>query len=147
VPDLEDSRSPAARSIDPCTALIGQKAQGCWIGYGSTLFLEFGESQPPEEHRHHPNGEWSLWCDGLVIWRIEQGDHVLGGSEDDRAIREIAIQTINGRTLVSARIAAATGDALLEFSESVLLKTFAITSEEDTRWACVHRTEHGDEKQ
>jgi hypothetical protein len=142
VPDLEDSKSPVERSIDPCTALIGQKAQGCWIGYGSTLFLEFGEPQPVEELQHHANGEWSLRCDQIIVWRIEQGDSVLAGSEDDRETMESAIQKMNGRTLVSAEISLLTGDALLEFSDDLLLKTFAEVSDE-IHWACKHRTGDG----
>ena len=76
---------------DPFALLIGQIAQGCWLGHGSVLFLEFGELCHREEGGKHPRGEWTLSSD-LILWRIEQRDRVLGGSEDDRFTMEAAIE-------------------------------------------------------
>lgn len=121
----------------PFAPVIGRKAQGCWLGYGSVLFLEFGEPQPPNGQKH-PSGEWSLWCD-QVLWRIEQGDRVLAGSEDERPILKSAIEEINGRILVSGEISTATGDSLLVFSDGLVLRTFINTTEEDARWHLLHR--------
>jgi hypothetical protein len=127
----------------PFAPLIGQKAQGCWLGYGSVLFLEFGEPQPLQDGQRHPQGEWSLSCD-KILWRIEQGDHVLAGSEDDRPVMESAIEQINGRILVSGEISQSTGDSLLEFTDHLLVKTFVTTSEEDARWSFRHRDAYVD---
>ncbi len=122
----------------PFAPLIGQKAQGCWLGYGSVLFLEFGEPQPITDGRQrHPSGESTLWCD-KILWRIEQGDRVLAGSEDDRSVMDSAIGQLNGRILVSGQISQSTGDSLLEFTDHLLLKTFVPTSEEDARWSFRH---------
>jgi hypothetical protein len=41
-------------------SLIGQTAQGCWLGYGNCLFLEFGQSHPPGPRETHPRGEWEM---------------------------------------------------------------------------------------
>ncbi len=78
-----------------------------------------------------------MWCD-QIYWRIEQGDHVLAGSEDDRPVMESAIDQINGRVLLSGQIAQLTGDSLLEFTDNLVLKTFVPTSEEDARWYLKH---------
>lgn len=67
--------------------LIGQTANGCWLGYGSVVFLEFGCLQPPGPGENHPRGEWGLWCE-QIEWRIELGDSIIAGSEDDRATME-----------------------------------------------------------
>jgi hypothetical protein len=113
--------------------LIGRAAQGCWLGYGSKLFLEFGQPQPPKDRQVHPWGEWGLSCD-WVEWRIEQGERVLAGSEDDRADMEMGIRQIDGKTLVSGEISQTAGDSVLTFSDDLVLRTFVVASEEDARW-------------
>jgi hypothetical protein len=134
MPEDETAAIQDDSTSSPFGPLIGQKAQGCRLGYGCILFLEFGEPQPITDNRSiHPSGEWTLWCD-KVLWRIEQGDRVLAGSEDDRPVMESAIEQMNGRVLVSGRISQSTGDSLLEFTDHLVLKTFVPTSEEDARW-------------
>jgi len=118
--------------LNAFAAVVGQKAQGCWLGYGSVLFLEFGELHPLE-HQTHPRGEWSL-SSARILWRIEQDDSVLGGSEDDRPTMEAAIEYINGNTLVAGELLEASGDSVLTFSGRVVLKTFVLSSAEDSRW-------------
>ena len=115
------------------TPLIGQTAQGCWLGYGSVLFLEFGQSQPLRDGRTHPCGEWGLRRD-QIEWRIEQRDHIVAGSEDDRATMESGIRQIDGKTLVSGEILQPSGDSVLTFLDGLVLRTFVISSEEDSRW-------------
>jgi hypothetical protein len=119
--------------LGPFAPLIGQKAQGCWLGYASALFLEFGEPQPLRDREKHPQGEWGLWSD-VILWRIEQGDRILAGSDDSESIMESALGQINGRTLVSGQISESTGDSLLEFADHLIIRTFVPTTEEDARW-------------
>src|ERR1700693_1262644 len=113
--------------------LVGQTAQGCWLGYGSVLFLEFGQLQPLRDGRTHPSGEWGLSSD-QVEWRIELRDEVIAGSEDDRDTMEKGIERINGRTFVSGELVQPSGDSVLTFSDDLVLRAFVITSEEDARW-------------
>lgn len=122
----------------PFAPVIGQKAQGCRLGYGSVLFLEFGEPQPLDARQNHPSGEWSLWCD-QILWRLEQRDRVLAGSEDNRYIMKRAVEEINGRILVSGEISKTTGDSLLVFSDDLVLRTFVNTTEADARWCLSYR--------
>ena len=133
----ENQQAESQRKSGPFASLIGRKAQGCWLGYGSVLFLEFGEPQPLKDLDRHPFGEWSLWGDH-ILWRIEQEDRVLAGSEDDRSVMERAIEQINDRVLVSGEISQSTGDSQLEFADHIVLKTFVLTSEEDARWQLRH---------
>jgi hypothetical protein len=133
-----NAQSEMYSQLEPFAPLIGQKAQGCWLGYGSVLFLEFGEPQRLDERGAHPSGESTLWCD-RIFWRIEQGDRVLAGSEDDRPLMENAIQQINGRILLSGQISQSTGDSMLEFTDHLVLKTFVTTSQEDARWHFRHK--------
>jgi hypothetical protein len=116
------------------TPLAGQTAQGCWLGYGSTLFLEFGPPRPLRERETHPRGEFGLWCEHIE-WRIEQRDRILAGSEDDRATMESGIKQIDGKTFVSGEVFQPSGDSILMFSDDLALRTFVISSEEDVRWS------------
>jgi hypothetical protein len=132
MPDNEKTESPDRSHSGPFAVLIAKEAKGCWIGYGSVLFLEFGELQLDEKLGRQA-GEFTLWCD-RILWRIEQGDRVLAGCEDDGGVMENAIEQINGRTLVSGQISQSTGDSLIEFTDHIVLRTFVPTSEEDARW-------------
>ncbi len=97
------------------------------------LFLEFGERTRPDDLKQHRSGEWSLWSD-QILWRIEQIDRVLAGSEDGREKMEAAVRQIDGRVLVSGEIDPDSGDSVLTFSQDLLLRTFVLTTEEDPRW-------------
>jgi hypothetical protein len=119
-------------NFDPFAPLVGQTAQGCWLGYGNSLFLEFGPLQPLDEGANHPRGRWGLWCD-TMIWRLEQRDQVHAGLEDDRETAEKAVKQIDGATFVSGRLSPF-GDSMLIFSDDLVLKTFRVTTEEDARW-------------
>lgn len=128
--DILDGKQSAP---DPLRVLLGQTASGCWLGYGAVLFLEFGELRFVDHRRKHPSGEWSLWCD-QILWRMEQGQRVLAGSEDDPQTMEAAIAHLNGRTLISVAVDPAMGDSTFLFTDELVLRTFVVTSEEDARW-------------
>src|SRR5260370_24532816 len=71
--------------------LVGQVANGCWLGVGSVFFLQFGALRPPERPGHHPRGELALFADE-ISWRLEQGEQVLAGSADDKLTMNSAIE-------------------------------------------------------
>jgi len=117
---------------DPFAPLIGQTANGCWLGYGNMLFLEFGRPQPLRDGQTHSSGEWGLWSDHIE-WRIEQRGHIVAGSEDDWVTMEDSVREIDGKTLLSGKILL-TGDSILAFTNDLIVRTFVITSEKDARW-------------
>ena len=137
VPGVKKAEHSRQIVPEPFRSLIGQRTNGCWLGYGSVLFLEFGTRTSPDDLRNHPSGEWILWCD-QILWRIEPGDRVLAGSEDDRDTMEAAVRQMNGRALVSGEMDPDSGDSVLTFSENLVLRTFVLTSEEDARWNLRH---------
>ncbi|MGO9062922.1 MAG: hypothetical protein ACLQU2_37010 [Candidatus Binataceae bacterium] len=122
---------------DAFAPLVGQMANGCWLGVGSVLFLEFGALQPAENAKHHPRGELALWADS-VSWRLEQGERVIAGSCDDRATMNLAIERINGAIFVSGELLPS-GDSKLLFSGGLTLRTFVDATEEDARWVLRNR--------
>lgn len=128
--DIVEERLPVPH---PFHVLLGQKANGCWLGHGSALFLEFGERSLAGDLHHDQFGEWSLWCE-QILWRIERGRSVVAGSEDDRETMEMGVAELNGQTLISAIIDPETQDSVLTFTDDLVLRTFVLTSEEDARW-------------
>jgi hypothetical protein len=127
------SAKPMIGHVNLFAPLAGQTAQGCWLGYGSVLFLEFGAPQPLRERENRPKGEFGLSCD-WIEWRIEQRGHILAGSEDDRSTMESAARQIDGKAFVSGQIVQPSGDSILAFTDDLVLRTFVISSEEDARW-------------
>jgi hypothetical protein len=64
-------------------ALIGQPVSHVWRGYGSALFIEFGNLIPATRVRRdgsvgNPSGEITLMIEWS--WRIEKPRSILGGS-------------------------------------------------------------------
>lgn len=116
--------------------LIGQKACGAWIGHGSALFLEFGEPRPLEAKQRHAKGEWTLSNDTLMVWRVERGDTVVTGSEDDRKTIEAGLAQVNGRRLLAIRFENEIGDISLSFEDDLSLRSFVNRTElsDEGRW-------------
>ena len=122
---------------DAFAPLVRQVANGCWLGVGRALFLEFGALRPAENPKHHPRGELALWADS-VSWRLEQSDRLLAGSCDDTATMNQAIEMINGAIFVSGELLPS-GDSNLYFAGGLTLRTFVDTMEEDARWVLRNR--------
>ena len=106
-------------------AVIGMVAQGCWLGYGSTLFIEFRPPQPEREFVRHPRGEFALQTPSLMLWRIEQGDQIIAGSQDDSPALDEAPKALNGKILLAAYLFDDTFDSVLIFSEGIVFRTFS----------------------
>jgi hypothetical protein len=71
--------------------LIGQRAWGAKIGWGSFVTIEFGSKHL--EH-HHYRGDWHLWlyqCD----WMLKSKTHELANSESKRGLMQTAIDNLN----------------------------------------------------
>lgn len=72
--------------------LVGQRAWGAKIGWGSFVTIEFGSKRLQDHHYH---GDWHLWlyrCD----WTLKSKTHELANSESKRALMQAAIDNING---------------------------------------------------
>jgi len=71
--------------------LIGQKAWGGKVGWGSFVTIEFG---PKHLENHHFHGEWHFWlyqCD----WELRSGDRLLADSEQKKRIMQLAVDNVN----------------------------------------------------
>lgn len=76
--------------------LIGQRAWGAKVGWGSFVTLEFGSRHL---QHHHYHGEWHLWlyqCD----WSLSSETHELANSEKKKKLMQLAIDNLNDGELV-----------------------------------------------
>jgi hypothetical protein len=113
--------------------LLGQKAWGVSLGLGSFLTLEFGEPLPTDDKHPKVHGEWHLWLYNCA-WRLEEKDEILTASEDDQDKLEIAIRRLENLTLTSVDLVFPALDAIFIFEHQVVLRLFAIHSEEYEHW-------------
>jgi len=77
--------------------LIGLRAWGAAVGYGSFVTLEFGQKRLYHRHYH---GEWHLWV-YLCEWELRSNDRLLAHSESKRKLMQLAIDNLNGAELKS----------------------------------------------
>jgi hypothetical protein len=118
--------------------IIDKAANNCWLGYGSALFLEFGQLRQEKETPRHPTGEWTLTSD-KILWRVESNGRAVGGSEDDRSTMEAAVRELQGKTLISSQSMEPSGDSILTFSDGVILRAFALLTNSNTQWELTAR--------
>jgi hypothetical protein len=119
--------------------LVGQTSQGSWIGYGSTLFLHFGELVANPKGLRNPPREW--WAEAGTVWRLERADAIVTASEDARDLMENGIHELDGLQFRSGHYISGTRDAILRFSGEVILRTFQIDVDEDHGCWGVYRHE------
>jgi hypothetical protein len=75
--------------------VVGQRAWGAKIGWGSFVTIEFG---PKRLEHHHYRGDWHLWlyqCD----WSLTSKTHEMANSESRRGVMQVAIDNLNGLEL------------------------------------------------
>src|SRR5579864_8629775 len=76
--------------------LIGQRAWGTKLGWGSFVTIEFGPRRL--QHRHY-HGDWHLWlyqCD----WTLNSETHEMANSESKKGLMQAAIDNLNDRELL-----------------------------------------------
>jgi hypothetical protein len=75
--------------------LIGQKAWGASIGWGSFATIEFGARRLVNHHYH---GDWHLWL-YMCEWQLYSRNRVLANSESTKHVMEVATDNLNGEKL------------------------------------------------
>ncbi len=75
--------------------LIGKKAWGASVGWGSFVTVEFGRKRLYHRHYH---GDWHLWlyqCE----WSLNSNGRCLAHSESKKRVMQLAIDNLNGAKL------------------------------------------------
>ena len=122
--------------------LIGMPVTHVWRGYGSTIFLEFGQLTPQTRsdgnHSPNPKGEWSVgfqWS-----WRLEGKRRIWCGScsEEDRWLH--FLRKVVGAKADEVELFGRLPELMIKFSNGLHLLSF-MTSDGDPQWSFISR--HG----
>ena len=112
--------------------LVGKQAWNVRLGIGNSLTMNFGKQLEPNEFGQL-FGEWYLWLEGCE-WRIDQQDQILIAGEDSREQLRVAVQELEGRTLLAVSLYSPAIDAIFEFEGHLSLRLFAVNTTELESW-------------
>lgn len=128
--------------VDPSPFLesvIGKVVSHVWRGYGSAIFLEFGELTP-RIHRDgtpaHPEGEVSLMIQWS--WRIERHQSIYGGSWSSERRWPTMFAKLLGATVNSAALFGRIPEISIGLSNGLYVVSF-MTAEGQPEWALICR--------
>ncbi|MEO6803973.1 MAG: hypothetical protein ABI197_12100 [Granulicella sp.] len=110
-----------------------------WQGYGSAIFLEFGQLQPRQRRDGSPGnpiGEWTLMMDWS--WRIEGKRRIWCGSWSDGERWPRAFSRLQGATVKTVMLFGRLPEIDLELSNGLHLLSMS-TVEGDPEWGLIKR--------
>ena len=121
--------------------LIGKQISHVWRGFGSALFLEFGELSDivfcQDGSTRNPTGEISLMIEWS--WRIEKPRSILGGSWSSDGKWPGMFKKLLGSTVVDVSISTGLPELILMLSSGLKLKSF-MTAEGQPTWTIITRS-------
>ena len=123
------------------TALTGREVSHVWRGYGTALFIEFGDLRPSivtrrDGSRGNPEGELGLMVEWS--WRIEDQTSVICGSDSEAEMQRVALESLLGAKVVDAALLGRLPELSIELETGVCIRTF-MTAEGDPEWALADR--------
>ena len=129
IPDFESFSS----------SLIGLPVSRVWQGYGSAIFLEFGDVQPRRRRDGspgNPRGQWTLMIEWS--WRIEGKKKIWCGSWSDGARWPRVFSRLQGAKVVSASLFGRLPEIVLRLSNGLSVVSM-MTAEGDPAWGLIAR--------
>jgi hypothetical protein len=120
-------------------ALVGLPLSYLWRGYGSAIFLEFGQLTPRTRRSGdagNPKGEF-----GLMIqwsWRIENRASILCGSWSDEALWEPTFGLLRNKAVVDLSIMGRLPEVVVALAEDHYVSSF-MTADGDPSWTLFDR--------
>ena len=122
-----------------CKPLIGLPVSHVWQGYGSAIFLEFGELQPRVRRNRtlgNPEGEYTLGIEWS--WRIEGKRRIWCGSWSESVKWPGVFARLKGAKVDSVRLYGRLPEIEMTFSNGLHLLSM-MTAEGDPEWALTKR--------
>jgi hypothetical protein len=119
--------------------LIGKSLSHYWRGFGSAIFLEFGELR----ERTHRNGEPRNPCGefGVMIqwsWRVEKDSSILWGSWSDEAFWNQAFTDLRGAIAMELQLFGQIPEIRIGLSSGHRIASF-MTADGDPQWTLFDR--------
>lgn len=133
------SRSETAIAAPFFSALVGKAVSSVWRGYGSALFLEFGELVPhPGALRDSPSpyGDVSLMIEWS--WRIERQRSILGGSWSSEQRWAGMFERLIGAKVTAIETFGVLPEICIHLSNGLRVSSF-MTVEGQPQWAIIAR--------
>lgn len=113
--------------------IIGKKAWGVSLGIGSFIILKFGAEMQDQLDPNWIHGEWQLWITHCA-WRLEKGEEVIAGSEDDRGYLKETLHNLEGLVLASTEFTPPAWTTTFTFDGDFTLKLFPHHTKEYNHW-------------
>jgi hypothetical protein len=119
-------------------ALIGKKVSNVWRGYGSAIFLEFGELSHSvnKQGMSHSVGELTLMIEWS--WRIEGPGSILGGSWSDESLWLEMFEGLKNSTVSDVHLFGRLPEICISLSNDLNIVSF-MTAEGQPEWAIISR--------
>lgn len=121
-------------------ALIGLQVSHVWRGYGSALFVEFGQLSPPRVHRNgtigNPCGEVTLMIEWS--WRIEKPRSIMGGSWSSERRWPAMFDKLKGSRVTAVRSFGTLPEIEVSLSNGLRVVSF-MTAEGQPEWCLISR--------
>lgn len=120
--------------------LIGMQVSHVWRGFGSAIFLEFGNLQDrgvrKDGTKRNPDGDVSVMIEWS--WRIEKARSILGGSFSSDGKFLGMLKKLVGATVADMKVTDGLPELVLTFSNGLKLASF-MTAEGQPQWAVITR--------
>lgn len=120
-------------------SLSGLPISYVWRGYGSAVFIEFGELTPRTNRDGspgHPEGQVSLGVEWS--WRIEDNETILGGSWSEEDLWEPSFARLRNTQVESVKLFGRLPEVELSTDRGVRFVSFS-TTDGQPRWHLVDR--------
>ena len=120
-------------------SLSGQPISYLWRGYGSAVFIEFGELTPTTNRDGspvHPEGQVSLRVEWS--WRIEDDSTILSGSWSEEDLWEPSFDRLRDARVESVKLFGKLPEIELSTDDGVRFVSFS-TTEGQPQWHLVDR--------
>jgi hypothetical protein len=125
------------------SSLIGLPLSRVWQGYGSAIFLEFGDVQPRRRRDGspgNPRGQWTLMIEWS--WRVEGKKRIRCGSWSDGARWPRVFSRMPGGKVASASLFGRLPEIIVRLSNGLSVVSM-MTAEGDPAWRLISRFEGG----
>lgn len=120
-------------------AMIGLPLSSIWRGYGTAIFLEFGELFPVQRKDGtvgNPKGEFTAMIEWS--WRIENQTAILGGSWSDAEGWETLFKSVIGHTVCDIKLFGRLPELSVALSGEKYLVSF-MTADGQPAWTLLKR--------
>lgn len=121
------------------TSLVGLPISYVWRGYGSAIFVEFGQLQPianRDGSPGHPEGKVSLGVEWS--WRIEDRTAIRCGSWSEEDLWEPAFDTLRNARIARCELFGALPEVAVTTDSGIRFLSFS-TTDGQPQWHLVDR--------